>query len=160
MTEKFEALKINWGYTGTRFACGPIEGDTITEITLRNKEGKLYFVSVSRMAGYFSVYVSDVPLYEILFWIADRGTDMDAELKTLEKTYMEFYSSELDEYDEILESRYVEEMKLALAANDYYCHNEDEGMDAEEWLDEYNNGEMEVTWPHSIDYDEEEDIEE
>ena len=149
-------LEMRWGYTGDQMACGPVEGSTITEMTFRTADGKLYFVSVSRMMEFFNAYVSEVPLYEIEFWIDDRHVELEDALEKLNKYSKERYSSELGEYDEMEKSEFLEEMKLVLCANDYFRSNMDEEPDPEEWLEQYRDGNIAIELLKP-DWDEEEE---
>ena len=150
-------LQMRWCYTGDKMACGPVEGSTVTEMVFRTDDGKLYFVSVTRMMEFFNAYVSDVSLYDILYWIDDMDVEMEDSVEKLNKYSKEMYSTELGEYDEIEESEYLEELTLVICANDYHWNSSEKDLDPEEWLEEYREGNFETELPRPAWEDDEEE---
>lgn len=141
------AVSMRWGYDEGGAACGPVEGNTITEIMFNDDDGCPYFVSATRMLEYVNVYVSEVSLYDLLFQMTGRSANTENYISTIEKYALKSYDIEIDDYDEVEESDFFDEIKLVLFMNDQYAHNVYEGLDPEEWLEDYLSGGLEVELP-------------
>lgn len=155
--DKSGPVAMRWGYDGGGIACGPVEGSTITEIMFRDREGKSYFVSATRMSEFVNLYVSEVSLYDIHFYFADRNANMDAEMQKVDKYSLWKAETELGGYEYIEESPYPTELKMVLSANDYY-YNQNDDPDPKEWLDGVRNGDITIEYP-KVGWDDEEDDE-
>ena len=138
---KLKPIAIRWGYTGMQFACGPVEGDTVTEVTFLDCGGKPKFVSVTRMENFANAYVSNVPLYELLYYMADSAVDTQYVMDLVEDTSEDFKSLELPDLSYLDGSEYEAEYLLALMANDYRYNHEND-MSAEDWLNAFQRGEI------------------
>lgn len=148
---------MRWGYDGGGMACGPVEGSYITEIMFKDDKGRLLFASVSRLMEFVNVYVSEVPLFDLLMHIADSEVDIEYEMKRLEKNSKRFISSELPELENIEKSRYHNEMLLTLLANDYFCQTEKPGDEAD-WLNKFLKSDKTLEWKSEFwQWEEEED---
>ena len=104
-------VSMRWGYDEGGVACGPMEGNTITEIMFNDDEGHPYFVSVTRMAEYVNAYVSEVSLYDLLFRMTGEGAHAESYIVTIEKYALESHDIEIDDYNEIEGSDFFDEIK-------------------------------------------------
>lgn len=136
---KMRPISMRWGYDGGGMACGPVEGSTVTEITFLDEDGRLVFVSATRLMEFVNMYVSNVPLYDLLIQLA-VCEDADYEIALMSKTAKEEHSLEVPNIQAINGSEYCGELYLTLVANDHFelGYGEEE---AEDWIYEYNNGE-------------------
>lgn len=151
---KMKAISMRWGYDGGGIACGPVEGSTVAEITFLDEDGRFVFVSASRLMEFVNLFVSPVPLYDLLIQLA-ISEDIEYERKILTKTAKEKYSIELPYTEDINESKYCGELYLTLIANDHYELGDGE-KEAEDWIYEYNNGGETLEWKSEFMRDDDE----
>ena len=128
-------------------ACGPIDGDTVTEIMFQDDDGKFFFVSVSRLVEFYNAYVSPVSLYDLLLQITRPGTNQKECMATIEKYASEKYHGEIGDYEEMEESDFIPELTLAMYMNDYYCNCIDERIEPENMLESFECDELDVELP-------------
>lgn len=157
--KEIELINLRWGYDGGGIACGPVEGNTIAETTWIDKSGKIFFVSVSRMSEFANVYVSDTSLFDLLLYMTRNGVDFHNVLDTVNKNSRILYEMELSDRSDFKNYEYNEQIETTLIANDHYCHM-DESASAEEWLNKYNDGKIDLIWKSDFGYDEDEEDEE
>ena len=156
--------KMNWGYDGGGVACGPVEGSTIVEICV-TKDEKNYFVVVSRMSEFERVWVSPVPLYDLLIEANHYDVDFDNEFDKVEKTALEDYDYEIGyEPEEMYKSEFAKVIRLARTAmeqNDCFSNDNLTNVKAaEEFIKEYVDGnfdEMDIPEPY-VDFRDEDEF--
>lgn len=152
-------INLRWGYDGGGMACGPVEGSTITETTWLDQNGKIFFVSVSRMSEFANVYVSDASLFDLLLYMTRDDVDMDCTISQVNGIASEVYELDLNDQSDYQDSENKEMIEITLIANDQYYHM-DESASAEEWLDDYNNGRIDLSWKSEFGFDEDEEDDE
>lgn len=157
-----ELINLRWGYDGGGMACGPVEGNTVTEATFVGSNKDVFFVSVSRMSEFANVYVSETSLFDLLLFMTRYDVDFKKILKQIEDNSKEIYELELCDLEPINDSKYLKEVKVAMIANDHYFHMSEDAS-AEEWMKSYQNGKMDMSWRSDYEFfgeDEEEELEE
>ncbi len=128
-----EVLGMRWGYDGGGVACGPVEGSTIVELCVTHDE-KLYFVAVSRMSEFEHIFLSDMPVFDILMHMSTFGMNFDHEFAKVQEHSFEEYDYEIrDLPEELNESVFAKAIHLArLAMHKYYVEGVDEDNEAGE----------------------------
>lgn len=123
---------MHWGYDGGGMACGPVEGNTIVEISVTTSDKKNVFVTVSRMSEFEHVYISPLPAFDLLIHSNHYDVDFDSEYEKVTKHAVEEYDYEIgDEPAEMLESAYSKVIHLARLAMQEYYFTETVGHDQE-----------------------------
>lgn len=150
LAEKLHVLNICWGHIGEIYRCG-YPAAAVTEITFRDDNGELYFVSVCRQEESLAIYVSDVSLYDIIYWTFDRDTNNVKETEKISRNSKEFHKIKIGRYESIQTSEYVEQIKLTLYANHYYWYHQETYLDAGEWLKRYKYGQIHADFPALFD---------
>lgn len=102
--------------TGEKIACGPVDGETIAEVTFENKARETYYVSASAMMEYFNVFVSRESLFDRLLH-GMEGTVEDSKKKQEEihNIVVTEYHSMLGNYKHLEKSEYAKEIMIALS---------------------------------------------
>ena len=156
---KTKPIFIEWGYDGGGMACGPVEGSYITEITFVDGDGRLLFVSVTRLMEFVNIYVSETSLYSLLLNLGRGDVDFEHTLNAVEKVSSVTYSAELPFMGGLDDAEYRGEILLALLANDFFCSVDDPGR-AQDWLSEFLAGQNRPAWlSYVMTADDEEDEE-
>ena len=103
-------------YTGGHVgSCGPIEGETVTEITFERGDGTEYFVSGTTFQEYYNVYVSNESLYEKLVAVVECPVaETEERTKVINSIAAEMHSGEVNEYEELERSKYRKEFQMVL----------------------------------------------
>ena len=123
---------MRWGYDGGGVACGPVEGNTIVEICVTGDDHHNYFVLVSRMMSFERVFVSEMPLFDLLIHMNHYDVDMEDEMEKVEESSFEDYDYEIgDEPEELATSEYAKVIHLARLAMQTYYGCDDEKTDAQ-----------------------------
>lgn len=107
---------IRSNYTGGHIGgCGPIEGETVTEITFEREDGTEYFVSGTTFQEYYNVYVSNESLYEKLIGVVECPVaETEERMETIRSIASENYSGEINDYKELEDSKYQKEFQIVL----------------------------------------------
>ncbi len=155
LQKKLRPLTMRWAYDGGGIACGPVEGSTITEIMFHDDDNCPYFVSATRMSEFVNVYVSEVSLFALLLWLGIGNSNVNDYMQKIAKYSVEEYETELGGYDQILDSKYRDEMILVLTMNNYYIHHDYENPSPEEMLDVFRGNKLNIGLPMGW-YDEDE----
>lgn len=140
---------MRWGYDGGGVACGPVEGSTIVEICVTNNE-KNYFVVDSRMSEFERVWVSPVPLFDLLIESNHYDVNFEYEFEKVLKSAVEDYDYEIgNEPEEMKASDFAKVIRLARTAmeqNDCYGNDNLTNFKlAEEFIKEYVDGNFDET---------------
>lgn len=119
-------LGMRWGYDGGGIACGPVEGNTIVEISVTNEDRHNFFVVVSRMSEFERVFVSPIPLFDLLMSSNHYDVDSEAEFEKVTDNALEDYSYELPEMpEEMNKSEFAKVIHLARLAMEQYYGSDD-----------------------------------
>ena len=107
---------IRSNYTGGHVGgCGPIEGETVTEITFEREDGTEYFVSGTTFQEYYNVYVSNESLYEKLIGVVECPVaETEERMADINSIATENYSGEVNEYEELEGSEHQKEFQMVL----------------------------------------------
>lgn len=155
-----EIRGMRWGYDGGGFACGPVEGSSVVELCLL-KDKQVYFVAITRMSEFEHIFVSDMPVFDILMLMSLYGVDFDHEFDKVRSHSIEEYDYEIGDFPEDMdESEFAKALQLArLAMHKYYVEGIDEENAAEEaaeFLKDYLEEELEnIDLPEIPDEDDE-----
>lgn len=142
-----EIRGMRWGYDGGGVACGPVEGSSIVELCML-KDGQIYFVAITRMSEFEHIFVSDIPVFDILMLMSLYGVDFDHELDKVRSHSIEEYDYEIGDLpEEMEESEFAKALHLArLAMHKYYVEGVDEeheAVEAAEFIRPYLDEELE-----------------
>ncbi len=142
-----EIRGMRWGYDGGGIACGPVEGSSIVELCLL-KDEQLYFVALTRMSEFEHIFVTDMPVFDILMRMSLYGIDFEHEFNKVRTHSVEEYDYEIGDLPEELdESEFAKAIQLArLAMHKYYVEGINEGnesAEATEFIQEYLDEELE-----------------
>ena len=142
-----EIRGMRWGYDGGGMACGPVEGSSIVELCLL-KDENIYFVAITRMSEFEHIFVSDMPVFDILMLMSLYGVDFDHEFDKVRSHSIEEYDYEISDLPEDMEeSEFCKALHLArLAMHKYYMEGideEHEAAEAAEFIKPYLEEELE-----------------
>ena len=157
-----EIRGMRWGYDGGGIACGPVEGSSIVELCLI-KDDQIYFVAATRMSEFEHIFVSDIPVFDILMHMSLYGVDFEHEFNKVQTHSVEDYDYEIGGLpEEMEESEFAKAIQLArLAMHKYYVEGIDEENEAAEvavFIKEYLDKELEsIDLPEIPDKDDEEE---
>lgn len=114
MEPSLTLLNMRWGYDGGGFACGPVEGNTLVEIMIRDERGRFYFILDSRMAEYEQILISEFPMFDRLKHMASSYADFDYENDKLNSNVIERYDFDEENVPEedMSSSRFCKAMQL------------------------------------------------
>lgn len=140
--KKLNPDSMRWDTNGTL-----TDDAAITEIMFMDEKDTPYFVSALRWSEFFLTCVSEVPLYDLLYWMSGVGGNVEEGMSRIEKHSLETYQAGLDELDEPFDSEYSDEITLVMYMTD--CYYNDNTLNADEYLKKYNSGELEISFPTS-----------
>lgn len=114
MEPSLTLLNMRWGYDGGGIACGPVEGNTLVEIMIRDEKGRFYFILDSRMAEFEQILISEYPMFDRLKHMASSYADFDYEYDKLKSDVSESFDFEVDDVPEesLSESRFYKAIQL------------------------------------------------
>lgn len=153
---------LRWGYDGGGFACGPVEGNSIVELTAIDEEGKLLFASACSNGEGIDFKVCDMPVFDLLMNLADEDIDFDAMLEKVESHEVENFGALWgdDIPEDMLESQNKDLIAISFAALQHYMNTtEDEEILPEDFIKEFIDEDGMITNVPEISFDDEEDYE-
>ena len=151
---------LRWGYDGGGFACGPVEGNSIVELTAIDDAGNLVFTLGSSNGEGIDFKVSDMPLYDLMINLTDDDVDFEEVLGKAEShaisSFGAIWGDEVPE--EMLESKYKPLLSVAFAALYHYMNTstEDEVL-PEEFLKEFVDEDGVITNIPEISFDDDDE---
>ncbi len=88
-----------YGYEDGGMACGPVPGTSNIELMVTNDEGKSSFILLSKYCMYKTVFIGDLPLFDVVMNMKRHDIDFDNELEKVESNsrYELEYESKTDE---------------------------------------------------------------
>lgn len=88
-----------YGHENGGMACGPVPGTSNVELMVTNDEGKSSFILLSKYCMYETVFISDLPLFDVVMNMKRHDIDFDNELEKVESNsrYELEYDSKTDE---------------------------------------------------------------
>ncbi len=124
---------MRWGFDGGGVACGPIEGSRYVEICVTGNDQHNYFVVVSRMMEYERIFVSTMPLFDILIHMNHADVDYSAELAKCTANCVEEYDCVVSDtlQEELDGTDFAKVILLARVAMQDYYEYEDEESDSD-----------------------------
>lgn len=75
---------VRYGYEDGGMACGPVPGTSNVELMVTNDEGKSSFILLSKYCMYETVFISDLPLFDVVMNMKRHDIDFDNELEKVE----------------------------------------------------------------------------
>lgn len=152
---------IRSNYTGGHIGgCGPIEGETVTEITFEREDGTEYFVSGTTFQEYYNVYVSNESLYEKLIGVVEcPAAETEERMEAIRSIASETYSGEINDYEELEDSEYQKEFQMVLTQ----CFADWTNLTLSTFDESFvgkNLDEIEMDFPRDEDWDEDDEEEE
>ena len=140
-----KARNMRWGYDGGGIACGPVDGNTIVELMVMDEKGHHFFIADSKMMEFENIYISEVPLFDLLMKLF-YGCDFEYENEKVNKLSVEAYDFEsFDPPEEMERSRFANAIHLVRLAMEEYYGGNDEGEDytsADLFMEEYVDQEL------------------
>lgn len=73
-----------YGHEDGGMACGPVPGTSNVELMVTNDEGKSSFILLSKYCMYETVFISDLPLFDVVMNMKRHDIDFDNELEKVE----------------------------------------------------------------------------
>jgi hypothetical protein len=160
---KLTLLNMRWCYDGGGMACGPVEGNTLVELMVRDENGRLFFILESRMSEFEKILVSEYAMFDIAKHVSSFYTDFDYEWEKIMKNAFEEYDYEIREIpeEEMKESKFYKAFKLArYAMSDAYGVDDPVEEEANDFVSEYlDENILEMDIPEVIDEDYEDEDE-
>lgn len=151
---------IRSNYTGGHIGgCGPIEGETVTEITFEREDGTEYYVSGTTFQEYYNVYVSNESLYEKLIGVVECPVaETEERMVAIRSIASETYSGEINDYEDLEDSEYQKEFQMVLS----HCFADWTNLKLSSFDESFvgkNLDEIEMDFPRDEDWDEDEEEE-
>ncbi len=139
---------MRWGYDGGGMACGPVDGNWIVEICVTGNDKHNYFVLETRMSEFARIFVSPVPLFDIMIQSNHYDVDSMDEFEKAVTHSIEDYDYEIgDEPEEMEESEFAKAIHLVRVAMQQFYDNEDDEADyyqtAQDFIEPYVDEELE-----------------
>ena len=136
---------MRWGCDNGGISFGMAEGNTIVELVV-TKERRTYFIDLIRMMKFEHIFISEMPLYDLLVESSRVDVDFDAEFNKVTESSGEEYSYRIsDEPEEMGESAFVKAIHLVrLAMQEHYgnVNPQTDWQTAQDFLRPYVNRDL------------------
>ena len=116
---------LRLGYDGGGMCCGSVEGAYGAEICVMDEDGHNHWVLMVESLDVQVVYVSPMPLLDVMIELNDPDVDGDSEVEKMENISTEYYEYECGYPDKDMEkSEFANAILLARIALGKYVRDE------------------------------------
>lgn len=141
---KMKVRNLRWGESCGGMACGPIEGSSVVELCVTWKGGT-YFIADSCLMEFEHIFVSPMPLFDVLINMDRMDVDTEEEYnKVSEASIIDFeceIDDELDDLDDLEETEFRKAIEFVRYALQTYFESslaEDEDYEmAQKFIEAY-----------------------
>ena len=134
-----EVKNMRWGYDGGGLACGPAEGTYNVEIMVTGDDHHNYFIIDGKFCEEHKIYISEIPLFDLVMSLANSEVDFDYELNKIESHSLENYDFEDGEIPkEIKDSKFAKLINILInITNEYVNGTIPKDVSAKEYISNY-----------------------
>ena len=94
--KKLIVRDLHWGTDGGGMACGPVEGSSLVELCV-TYNGRNYFIGDSAMMEFEYIYVSPLPLFDVLKHMTHWDVNTEEEYNKVTETSIFACECEMEE---------------------------------------------------------------
>ena len=139
--DKMIVRNLRWGSGSGGMACGPVEGSDLAELCVAWK-GSLYFVADSALAGVEHIFVSPLPLFDVLMYIDSMEVDGEEEYnKVCEASIFDWECEMEEDLDDMEETEFRKAIDFVRFALQTYLESglaDDEAYEmAQQFIEKY-----------------------
>ena len=103
---KMIVRSLRWGSGSGGMACGPVEGSDLAELCVAWK-GSIYFIADSALAGFEHIFVSPLPLFDVLKYMDSMDVDSEEEFdKACEASIFDWECGMEEDLDDMEETEF------------------------------------------------------
>ncbi len=138
---KMIVRSLRWGSGSGGMACGPVEGSDIAELCVTWK-GSIYFIADSALAGFEHIFVSPLPLFDVLMYMDSMEVDGEEEYnKVCEASIFDWECGMEEDLDDMEETEFRKAIDFVRFALQTYLESglsDDEAYEmAQQFIEKY-----------------------